>query len=100
MLDVDAVRVGEGTWLGHGTIVLPGSDIGRHCVVGANSVVNGLIPDFSVAVGTPASVIRRYSEAEGWHRVHEQRVHVDHHKVAALTPGTDTSAVRPQAARS
>lgn len=90
--DVDPVRIGSGTWLGHGTVVLPGSDIGEHVVVGANSVVNGKIPDFSVAVGTPATVIRRYTEAEGWHRVHEQRVHVDHHRVVAVA----TTAV-PQA---
>jgi serine acetyltransferase len=63
--------------------VLPGSTIGQHVVVGANSVVNGTIPDFSVAVGTPAHVIRQYTEAEGWHRVHEERVHVDHHRVIA-----------------
>lgn len=52
------VRVGAGSWLGHGTIVLPGSTIGRHVVIGAGSVVTGTIPDFSVAVGNPARVIR------------------------------------------
>ncbi len=52
-----AVRVGDGSWLGHGTVVLPGADIGRHVVIGANSVVTGTIPDFSVAVGAPARVI-------------------------------------------
>lgn len=52
------VRVGAGSWLGHGTIVLPGACIGRHVVVGAGSVVTGELPDFSVAVGNPARVIR------------------------------------------
>jgi acetyltransferase-like isoleucine patch superfamily enzyme len=52
------VSIGDGSWLGHGTVVLPGSTIGRHVVVGANSVVTGHIPDFSVAVGVPARVIR------------------------------------------
>jgi acetyltransferase-like isoleucine patch superfamily enzyme len=51
------VRIGDGSWLGHGTVVLPGAEIGRHVVVGANSVVTGTIPDFSVAVGAPARVI-------------------------------------------
>jgi acetyltransferase-like isoleucine patch superfamily enzyme len=60
------VVVGAGSWLGHGAIVLPGSDIGRHVVVGAGSVVTGRIPDFSVAVGNPARVIRRYVTGEGW----------------------------------
>ena len=48
------VRIGSGSWLGHGTVVLPGADIGEHVVIGANSVVTGSIPSFSVAVGAPA----------------------------------------------
>ena len=57
-VDPRPVRIGAGSWLGHGTIVLPGSSIGRHVVVGAGSVVTGVLPDFSVAVGNPARVIR------------------------------------------
>ncbi len=53
------VRIGDGSWLGHGSVVLPGSQIGRNVVIGANSVVTGTIPDHSVAVGAPARVIRR-----------------------------------------
>jgi acetyltransferase-like isoleucine patch superfamily enzyme len=64
------VHIGAGSWLGHGAIVLPGADIGRHVAVGAGAVVTGALPDFSVAVGNPARVIRRYVTGEGW-------VHVD-----------------------
>lgn len=53
------VRIGDGSWIGHGSVVLPGATIGRHVVIGANSVVTGDIPDNSVAVGAPARVIRR-----------------------------------------
>ena len=60
------VTIGDGSWLGYGTVVLPGSTIGRHVVVGANSVVTGVLPDYSVAVGAPARVIRRYVPGEGW----------------------------------
>ena len=60
------VSIGDGSWLGHGTVVLPGATIGRHVVVGAGSVVTGDLPDFSVAVGNPARVIRRYATGEGW----------------------------------
>ncbi|HEU5308038.1 MAG TPA: DapH/DapD/GlmU-related protein [Acidimicrobiia bacterium] len=63
------VRIGSGSWLGHGTVVLPGSDIGRNVVVGAGSVVAGPLPDFSVAVGNPARVIRRHLDGQGWVRV-------------------------------
>lgn len=50
------VRVGEGTWVGSGAIVL--ADVGRHCVIAAGSVVTRPIPDFSIAAGTPARVVR------------------------------------------
>lgn len=52
------VRIGAGSWLGHGTVVLPGAQIGRHVVIGANSVVVGEIPDYCVAAGNPAKVIK------------------------------------------
>jgi acetyltransferase-like isoleucine patch superfamily enzyme len=52
------VRIGAGSWLGHGTVVLPGATIGRHVVIGANSVVRGEIPDHCIAAGNPAVVIR------------------------------------------
>jgi acetyltransferase-like isoleucine patch superfamily enzyme len=60
------VSIGAGSWLGHGSIVLPGAQIGRHVVIGAGSVVTGAIPDFSVAVGNPARVVRRHVTDQGW----------------------------------
>jgi acetyltransferase-like isoleucine patch superfamily enzyme len=53
------VRIGAGSWLGHGTVVLPGATIGRHVVIGANSVVRGEIPDNCIAAGNPAVVVKR-----------------------------------------
>lgn len=53
------VEIGEGSWLGENVCVL-GVKIGKHCVVGANSVVTHDIPDYCVAVGAPAFVIKRY----------------------------------------
>ncbi len=53
------VKIGDGSWLGHGTVVLPGATIGRHVVVGANSVVTGNLPDNCVAAGVPARVIKQ-----------------------------------------
>ena len=62
------VRIGNGSWLGYGSVVLPGAEIGEHVVIGANSVVTGVIPSFSVAVGSPARVIRRFVDGE-WRSV-------------------------------
>jgi acetyltransferase-like isoleucine patch superfamily enzyme len=53
------VSIGDGSWLGHGTVVLPGVTIGRHVVVGANSVVTRDLPDNCVAAGVPARVIKQ-----------------------------------------
>ena len=61
-----AVSIGEGSWLGHGVVVLPGAKIGKHVAVGANSVVTGELPDYCVAVGSPARVIKQYSQNDGW----------------------------------
>jgi acetyltransferase-like isoleucine patch superfamily enzyme len=64
------VCIGADTWLGQNSVVLPGVKIGKHCVIGANSVVNRTIPDFSVAVGAPARVVRRYDrKTSTWERV-------------------------------
>ena len=51
------IRIGRGTWIGERVAILRGSDIGSRCVIGANSVVRGRIPDTSIAVGAPARVV-------------------------------------------
>ena len=68
--DIREVVIGARTWLGQNVVILPGVRIGRHCVIGANSVVNRDIPDFSIAAGVPARVIRRYNqEKQSWDRI-------------------------------
>lgn len=51
------IRIGRGSWLAERVAVLRGSSIGRCCIVGANSVVSGELPDYSIAVGAPARVV-------------------------------------------
>lgn len=63
------VVIGDRSWIGHGAVILPGARIGKHVVIGANAVVTGDIPDYSVAVGSPARVIRRFDENDGWRDV-------------------------------
>jgi acetyltransferase-like isoleucine patch superfamily enzyme len=58
-LVTEPVRIGRGAGLGERVAVLPGSNIGRHAMVGANSVVDGDIPDYALAVGVPARVVGR-----------------------------------------
>lgn len=53
------VEIGDGTWIGIGVAITANVKIGRNCVIGAGSVVTNDIPDFCVAAGVPAKVIRR-----------------------------------------
>ncbi|ALU14146.1 hexapeptide repeat-containing acetyltransferase [Eubacterium limosum] len=57
----DEVSIGENVWIGENVCVLPGVTIGNGCIIGANAVVTKSIPDFSIAVGIPAKVIKKYS---------------------------------------
>ena len=52
------VQIGEGTWIGAGTIVIPGVRIGRWSVIGAGSVVTKDIPDGVLAVGNRCKIIK------------------------------------------
>ena len=52
------VKIGNRVWIGAGAIILPGVTIGDNSVVGAGSVVTKDIPENTVAVGSPARVIR------------------------------------------
>jgi len=56
---IGTVSIGDGSWLGENVCVI-GANIGKNCVVGANSVVTKDIPDYCVAIGSPARVIKRY----------------------------------------
>ena len=60
------VRIGSGSWLGAGVVVLPGASIGRNVVIAAGSVVRGTVPDRCVAAGIPARVVRQYIPGDGW----------------------------------
>jgi acetyltransferase-like isoleucine patch superfamily enzyme len=60
--DEASVEIGDGSFLGFGCVVLPNVRIGAGCVIGANSVVTRDIPDYSVAAGAPARVLRSISK--------------------------------------
>jgi acetyltransferase-like isoleucine patch superfamily enzyme len=59
-----AVSIGDGTWIGENACVI-GASVGRNCVIGANSVVLHDIPDYCVAVGAPARIVRRFDVTLG-----------------------------------
>lgn len=64
--------IGKGVFIGKNACVLAGSTIGERAVIGAGSVVKGTIPPYSMAVGSPARVVKCYSfERQAWVRADE-----------------------------
>lgn len=57
-LERSGVTIGDGSDLGVGCILMPGTTLGRGVQIGAGAVVSGTIPDLAVAAGVPARVLR------------------------------------------
>lgn len=51
------VAIGDYSFIGTGSIIMPGASIGRGCLIGAGAVVRGSIPDFSIVIGNPGQII-------------------------------------------
>ena len=52
------IHIKEGAWIGAGASILPGVTIGKYAIVGAGTIVTKDVPDYKVAVGTPARIIK------------------------------------------
>ena len=64
------VVIGDGVWIGEKSVILPGVSIGKKSIVGAMSVVTHSIPDYCIAVGNPAKVIKKYNfHSHCWEQV-------------------------------
>jgi acetyltransferase-like isoleucine patch superfamily enzyme len=57
---IEPVLIKSGAWIGMNAVICPGVTVGKGAVVGANSVVNRDVPDFSIAAGAPARVIKTF----------------------------------------
>ncbi len=60
-LQVIDVSIGEWCKIYNNVIILPGTILGRQCIVGANAVVKGDFPDYCVIAGAPAKIVKRYN---------------------------------------
>lgn len=69
-LSTNPIVIKDNVWLGEAVCIMPGVTIGFGCVIGASSVVTKDIPDYSIAVGSPARVVKVYDfEEENWKKV-------------------------------
>ena len=66
------VKIGDNVWIGENVIILAGANIGNGCIVGANSLISGTIPNNTIAAGSPARVIKRFQqEIQKWEKIQE-----------------------------
>ena len=62
-------HIGANCFIGYGVAIQAGTILGQQCIVGANSVVRGVFPDYCVIVGSPAKVVKRYNiESQIWEK--------------------------------
>ncbi|WP_231490813.1 DapH/DapD/GlmU-related protein [Pedobacter sp. Leaf170] len=55
------INIADDVWIGANSVITAGVSLGKHCIIGAGSVVTKDVPAFSIAVGNPAKVIKRYN---------------------------------------
>ena len=63
MWKIAPVLIKQGCWIGQNVVIMPGVTVGELSIIGANSVVTKNIPDRSIAIGTPARVIKTWDES-------------------------------------
>lgn len=73
--NVEKIVIEEGAWIGANSTICSGVTLGKNAVIGANSVVTKNIPAFSVAVGSPAKVVKKFNTITGtWEKFPGARV--------------------------
>ena len=64
------VRIGNGCWIGEKAIILSGVTIGERSVIGAGAVVTKSVPPYSIVVGNPARIVKKYNfDKHNWERL-------------------------------
>jgi len=64
------IVIEDDVWIGANSVITAGVKLGKHCVVGAGSVVTKDVPEFSIAVGNPAKVVKLYNHtSKVWEKV-------------------------------
>lgn len=70
------VYIGDDSWIGVNTTILSNTRIGKHCVIGANSLVKGTFEDYSVIAGNPAKIIKKFN-GTSWIKTQEKTKNID-----------------------
>lgn len=71
--NISPIIIRNGCWIGQNVVVMPGVTIGEYAIIGANSVVNQNVPPRSIAVGSPAEIIKIWDDASKCWRCEKNR---------------------------
>jgi acetyltransferase-like isoleucine patch superfamily enzyme/SAM-dependent methyltransferase len=74
------IEIGNDCWIGASAIIMPNVSLGEYCVVASNSFVNKSFPSFSIIGGTPARLIRTFTDAEKEKMLSKENEDVDSEK--------------------
>lgn len=78
IIQKSTVTIGRGSWIGENVCIM-GCTIGKQCVIGANAVVTKNIPDYCVAAGNPAKIIKRYNfDTNSWQKTNSDGTFIDY----------------------
>ena len=64
------IIIEDESWIGANVVIVPGVTVGKHSIVAAGSVVTKNIPEYSVAAGNPARILKQYDfESKIWKKI-------------------------------
>jgi len=70
--------IGTNCFIGYGAVIQAGTVLGKQCIVGSNAVVRGTFKDYSVIVGIPARVVKRYDiDKKVWRKTDKRGEFID-----------------------
>ena len=77
-LIIGSVVIGRGCWIGQNAIILPNVHIGDKVIIGANAVVSRNVPDYCIAAGNPAKIIKRFDfDHNEWRKTDKEGAFID-----------------------
>ena len=64
------ITIGEGSWIGANSVITAGISVGKYCVIAAGSIVTKDVPDYSIAAGNPARILKQFNhQTKEWEKV-------------------------------
>lgn len=69
-VECEHISISDDVWIGANSVITAGVSIGKHSIIGAGSVVTKAVPDYCIAVGNPAKIIKKFNfTTSAWERV-------------------------------